>query len=152
VRQANDLGVARFLAGVERDAREMAEHSKLLETGMDVAQPLLDGGEIAASAGVDQERGAKGLWLTLRSRRRDARAVGVGFALADRPAFANFRPRLASVLKQQVVKLRAFHLVRLGVFRVAAVAEDQRQGLAAIPHVELRSDLSSQSRRLELGQ
>src|SRR6516225_9421196 len=59
--------------------------------------------------------------------------------IRDRPPLPHFGPAFARILKQQMIKGRAFDLKSRRLLRVTAVAENQFQCLARISNVKLRA-------------
>src|SRR5881392_1445447 len=107
---------------------------------MNDADALLIAGEIAATAGVDQEACSDAVSAAGAVARLDRHEVGSCVVkFGDGETFADLRAGLLRVSQQQLIEARALDLERRRLPGVMSVAEDQFQAFRAIAHVELRA-------------
>src|SRR5712671_554006 len=108
---------------------------------MDHPQAFLVPAEIATTAGIEQERGAKLGGLAVVSTGLDRDSIRLVQEFGDGPTFPDFGSRAARMFEQEMIESGAFDLVGLGLAGEAAVAEDEFQGFAGVAEVELGAEL-----------
>src|SRR6058998_621684 len=113
--QAHNDRVAGPFAGIEPNTGEMAKNGQLFQSGVDDAQSFLVPGQIAPSAGIDEEGRAQGNGATIRTTRFYCDGVGQRAEAGGRPALAHFSARLLSMLEEQVIEGGPLDLEGLGV-------------------------------------
>src|SRR5438093_5786 len=92
---------------------------------VDNAQPFLIASHVASSAGIDEIRRTKGLWLVVGRGRFDAHAIGIRGKFPHRPSLAHIGAAITGVLQQQMVKARALNVDRLRLSIKPASAENK---------------------------
>ena len=149
--KADDNGIATAIAFIDFDAGKMAEDSDFFQARMHDSQAFLVAGRVAATAGIDEKRAAKGLGLPGFVAGGDADRVALVGEFIDCPAFAHLRAATGGMFQQQVVKFSAFDLDGLGFAGVTALAKDELGAFGAIAEMKLRAKFSGETGSLQGG-
>ena len=150
--QSNDDSVATLGPFIQFDSGKMTEDGELLQFGMNLAQPFLVAGEVAAAAGVHEKSGAELLGFTILTACLDDHSLGVGAGFEDGAALQDLGAGFPGMREHEMIEGGALDLKGFRLPRVMAVPENKGKGLGGIADMELRAEFLDQAGLLELGQ